>query len=729
MCASLRRCLSGSSLAVLLLARAAFAQQPYGLDTRAPVRPYLNNVMPPRAGDFAFPPTLSATGAFSDVRNLVPSAGLIPYTVNSPLWSDGAVKTRWMAVPNDGPPYTASEQIGFAPTGEWSFPNGTVFIKHFELTTNEVTGEKTRLETRLLVRDAGGAVYGVTYKWRPDNSDADLLPDGLEENIAITTATGATRVQTWTYPGRLDCLFCHNPAANYVLGVKTHQLNGDYLYPSTGRTDNQLRTMAHLGLLNPTPSEASIATYLRSISVTTPNAPIQYRIRSWIDSNCSQCHRPNGFCPQFDARFYTPLNRQNLVDTYVKFRDLAGSELYRRDNSIGLNKMPPLAKNVVHEAAMTVLRQWIASPLEVLSVYLSGDANHLAVRFNSHIDPITAANPANYSLEQGAIVARAMLSTEPHTVILTVSRLAERASNALTVTGVQDTAPSANTIWPYSRTQFVAQYRPSSNVTRLANASGRVRINASKQIAIQGFIVRGADRKRVMIRAIGPSLRGNSFSAVLADPVLELYDQTGRLLMVNDNWSDNANQQEIIDSGLAPGAPFESVILARLPSDLNGVSYTAVLRGANGATGIGLLEVYDLDDGLGSAILNTSTRAHVDAGESNVLIGGMILGQQNSNTNLQVVVRAIGQALSAYGIDDALQDPTLALYDQNGNQIAANDNWKDTQEADLRASGMAPQFDRDAALVKTLPPGNYTAVVRGKYNTTGTALVETYVVK
>ena len=157
------------------------------------------------------------------------------------------MKSRWIALPNDGPPYDRDEQINFVPTGEWTFPNGTVFVKEFDLIVNEQTQEKKRLETRLLVRDEYGAVYGVTYKWRDDYSDADLLPDGLDEDIPILEPTATTRIQTWHYPSRAECLFCHNPPASYVLGAKTHQLNGTFSYPSTGRTDNQLRTFNHLG--------------------------------------------------------------------------------------------------------------------------------------------------------------------------------------------------------------------------------------------------------------------------------------------------------------------------------------------------------------------------------------------------------------------------------------------------------------------------------------------------
>ena len=489
----LRRWLRASSLAIGLIGSVALGQAPYGLDTRAPIGPYLNNIMPPRNGAFAFPSVLSATGAFSNVSTLAPATGVIPYTVNSPLWSDNAIKSRWVAVPNDGPPYTSDEQINFVPVGEWSFPNGTVFIKHFELTVNEITGERKRLETRLLVRNEDGAVYGVTYKWRADNSDADLLPGALDEDIAITTSSGATRIQKWSYPGRGQCLACHTSAANYVLGVKTHQMNGNFTYPATGRTDNQLRTFAHIGLLNPTPSEADIPTYLKSVAVSDTSVPVQHRMRSWIDANCSQCHRPGGSGPGYDARFYTPLENQNLINTYVRFRDVAGSPLYQRDNALDDTKMPPLAKNLVDEAAMAALRQWIASPLEVLSAYFYQDTSHLAVRFNSHVDPATATVASNYSLVQPDIpVTEAVMSSEPDTVILTLSPLNPNQTYVLTTSNVQDTAPSANTIWPQTQMSFAAQYVPDSTANRLANISTRLQVGVGDDVLIGGFIVRGS---------------------------------------------------------------------------------------------------------------------------------------------------------------------------------------------------------------------------------------------
>ena len=697
----------------------ALAQAPYGLDTRAPIGPYLNNTMPSYDGAFPFPEVLSATGAFTDVTNVVPSDGLIPYTVNSPLWSDAALKDRWMAVPNDGPPYGPDEQIDFVPTGEWTFPNGTVFVKEFDLIVNEITQERKRLETRLLVRDENGAVYGVTYKWRPDNSDADLLPGGLDEDIPIVNADGTTRIQTWTYPSRSECLFCHNPPASYVLGPKTHQLNGNFTYPATGRTDNQLRTLNHLGMLNPSVDEADIPSLLHSVLITDATQPVQLRMRSWIDSNCSQCHRPGGYGPGYDARFYTPLEDQGLINNYVQFRDLDGSMLYQRDNALDATKMPPLAKNLVHEAAMANLRQWVASPLEVLSVNFDQDNSHLLVRFNSHVDPATATVASNYSLDQNQVVTEAVMGSEPDTVVLTCSPLVQNATYSLSTRNIQDTALSANTVWLDRAIPFVAQFAPVPTAHFLANLSTRVDVGTGDDAMIAGFITRGGPTKRMMIRALGGSLAASGVENALADPVLDLYDSNGVLIATNDNWQENANEQEIIDTGLAPTLENEATILMQVPSDDAGIAYTAVLRGVGDTTGIGLLEVYDLDLGIGPNVQNISTRGRVNVGEG-VLIGGVIVLGSSSE---DVIVRALGPSLPVSG---SLADPQLELYDENGVLIRSNDNWRTDQSDEIIATSLPPADDSEAAIVASLAPASYTAVVRGAGQTTGVALVEIY---
>jgi uncharacterized repeat protein (TIGR03806 family) len=319
------------------------------------------------------PALLSGTAAFANTATLSPNPALIPYDVNSALWSDGATKTRWMGVPNNGAPYTTDEQIAFAPTGEWSFPPGTVFVKHFEIATNDANPSlKRRLETRLLVREEQGGVYGVTYKWRANNSDADLVTNSVSENIVITTPSGV-RTQTWFYPGPQDCLTCHTPSAGHVLGIKTRQLNGNFGYPSTGITDNQLRALNNVGLFTPAINEANITNYSKLVKVTDTATTLEQRVRSYLDANCAQCHRPGGVAANFDARFDTPLASQNILNGPVNNNfgiagarevapaSVAQSIMHLRVNTDGTGKMPPLARNVIDTNFVPVLAEWINS--------------------------------------------------------------------------------------------------------------------------------------------------------------------------------------------------------------------------------------------------------------------------------------------------------------------------------------------------------------------------------
>jgi uncharacterized repeat protein (TIGR03806 family) len=338
------------------------------------VSPFLNM---PTTFNGSLPPLLSQTGAFTNTPAMAPSAGLIPYDVNVPLWSDAAVKTRWMAVPNSGAPYTPDEQISFAPTGEWSFPVGTVFVKHFDLVTDESNpnAAKRRLETRFLVRNPNGSVYGVTYKWRAGNADGDLLTTSLSEPITITNADHTTRTQTWYYPSPADCLTCHTPAANYVLGAKTRQLNRSFAYASSGITDNELRTLNHIGLFDPAFDEAAIANYSHLSALTNTSASLEERARSYLDANCAQCHRPGGSGTTFDARYDTPLASQNIINALLQKgnlgldnarvvvpKDIWRSVLYVRMNTTDpAIKMPNLARNLIDTNAVHVMGDWINS--------------------------------------------------------------------------------------------------------------------------------------------------------------------------------------------------------------------------------------------------------------------------------------------------------------------------------------------------------------------------------
>jgi len=321
-------------------------------------------LMPSRA-DGMLPKLLSQTGAFKDTTHLTPAAALIPYDIIVPFWSDGAMKSRFVSVPDD-------QKIKFASAGEWAFPKGTVFVKTFELATDATNPNvKRRLETRLLVCDASGGVYGVTYKWRADDSDADLLATNLTEDILIKTATG-TRTQQWYYPSRQDCLVCHTANAGYVLGVKTRQLNRNFTYPS-GTTDNQLRAWNHIGLFDTNLDGADLKTFPKLARLDDTARSLEDRARSYLDANCAQCHRPRGTVAYFDARYDTPLARQSLVDGPVLIderidgprivapNDIWRSILFMRANTTEPFKMPPLARNMIDEQGMNLLRQWIES--------------------------------------------------------------------------------------------------------------------------------------------------------------------------------------------------------------------------------------------------------------------------------------------------------------------------------------------------------------------------------
>jgi len=246
-------------------------------------------------------------------------------------------------------------------------------------------------------------------------------------------------------------------------------------------------------------------------------------------------------------------------------------------------------------------------------------------------------------------------------------------------------------------------------------------VGTGDQVSIGGIIITEGEAKRVILRAIGPSLADFGVTDPLADPVLELHAGDGSLITSNDNWTDSPQMADIEATGLAPTNDLEPAIIATLEPGL----YTAVVSGKDGATGVGLVEAYDLDQGTASELGNISTRGFVETGD-NVMIGGFILGPDEAQ-NASVLMRAIGPSLSDFGVTDALADPVLELHDANGTLITSNDNWTDsTQMADIEATGLAPTNDLESAILMTLAPGGYTAIVAGNGDSTGVALVEIY---
>ena len=253
---------------------------------------------------------------------------------------------------------------------------------------------------------------------------------------------------------------------------------------------------------------------------------------------------------------------------------------------------------------------------------------------------------------------------------------------------------------------------------QLQNISSRLLIKTGNNVGIAGFVVGGTDPKKLLIRGLGPTLAQFNVTGVMQNPTLELHDGSGSLITTNDNWKDT-QQAEITATQLAPPADVEAAILATLQPG----AYTAIQADARGGTGVGLIEIYDVDPLAGSKLINISTRGLVQTG-NNVLIGGFSLAAGSGSNN--VVVRALGPSLAPLGVNNALPDPVVTLYDSNANVITANDNWKDSQSSSIENTGLQPPNDLDAAILVTLAAGNYTAIVTGRGGRTGVALVEVY---
>ena len=244
-----------------------------------------------------------------------------------------------------------------------------------------------------------------------------------------------------------------------------------------------------------------------------------------------------------------------------------------------------------------------------------------------------------------------------------------------------------------------------------------MRVEAGDNVLIAGFIVEGNTNKRLLIRGIGPSLGAFGIADALQDPILQLFSGNTDL-GVNDNWQDNPNAAEIITTGFAPANLKEAALLLTVAPG----TYTVALRGVNNTTGVGLVEVYDLDASSPAKVVNISTRGFVLTGE-NVMIGGFII---TGNDSSQLAIRAIGPSLGLFGVPTPLADPLLEIHDGNGATLQTNNNWRDSQEAALQNAGLAPSDDLESAILISVPPGSYTATVKGADGGTGNGLVEVY---
>lgn len=322
------------------------------------------------APDQQMPDKLSGTRLFADLRALKPATYLVPFEVNTPLWSDRAAKQRWIALPK-----------GQKITGNWSerwrFPTGTVTVKHFDLPLDERDPKNPatlrRLETRVLICDDQGGVFGAAYRWNDDLTDASIVDFPQTEVIDYVDAQGTPRKQTWYYPGRFECLTCHNPQTDLVLAFNARQLNRDVMID--GLRENQLVRFARAGMFENPWTEAQLESLPHLAPIDDPQASIEHRVRSYLDANCAHCHRPHVYTGTWDARFQTPLELQRIIGNVAMFHqindpqarvvrpgDLEHSYMYKRISSnVSYMKMPPIGRNVIDDQAAALIGQWIQS--------------------------------------------------------------------------------------------------------------------------------------------------------------------------------------------------------------------------------------------------------------------------------------------------------------------------------------------------------------------------------
>src|SRR5262249_6735232 len=243
-----------------------------------------------------------------DTKSLSPNPALIPYEVNVPLWSDRAKKQRWIGL-------SSAEKIDGDPAGHWNFPVGTVLVKQFDLPLDERdndAGPIRRLETRVLVRDKQGGVYGATYRWNDDQTDADLLTSAQTEEIEYVDKQGTSQKQTWFYPGQIDCKACHNDVAGGVLGFSARQLNRDTIVG--GMVENQLVRFSRAGMVTFDCPQSKVNALPKLTEFSDTSASVEDRMRSYLDANCSHCHQRRNHYGAWDARIEIPLSWQGIIE-------------------------------------------------------------------------------------------------------------------------------------------------------------------------------------------------------------------------------------------------------------------------------------------------------------------------------------------------------------------------------------------------------------------------------
>ena len=315
-----------------------------------------------------YPGTLGATGLFADLTDLSPAPGLLPYQINLPFWSDYAIKRRWFAIPE------AASKMTWSRDGEWSFPNGQFWVKHFDMeTTRGNPATRKRLETRLLVKNATGA-YGVSYRWNEAGTDATLVGDPGEEFDLSLIVNGAPQTQRWRIPSRSECMTCHTPQAGYALSTNTRQYNLHNIIH--GFSGNQIDVLREGGYFSNSPESSNLLP--RHLRPEENTYPVEARVRSYLAVNCAYCHKDGGTAApsMWDGRHELTLEQTGLIlgnasnnggnplNKLVVPGDTTHSILLNRTAATnGFTRMPPLGSTVVDPAGVDLLIAWIQNEL------------------------------------------------------------------------------------------------------------------------------------------------------------------------------------------------------------------------------------------------------------------------------------------------------------------------------------------------------------------------------
>jgi uncharacterized repeat protein (TIGR03806 family) len=602
----------------------------------------------PNAGGAPLPATLAATGIFSDVAALAPAPGVVPYAINAPFWSDHARKTRWFALPN------TTSAFAFKADGAWTLPAGAVWVKHFDLELRRgVPASARRVETRVLVKTAGG-LYGATYRWNDAQTDAALVAEGGGfQSYAVTETDGTVRTQTWSFPSRDACLACHTEGGGGALSFNTRQLNR----PSPGSAANQLAALAAAGYLDTAPAAMPPAAALPALADPADTAlATEARARAYLDANCAQCHRPSGTAlGAFDARARTPLSLTRLVggalvatpaataaDRVLVPGNAARSMLLRRMAGDRVGRMPAIGTHERDLAGEALLRLWIDDlarprpPSRLLNLaararvgtgddilipgfYIGGTtAKSVLVRaVGPGLAPFgvtgALARPVLtlFDGRQQAFATNTRWSTSPDAGAIRAA--AARVGAFALPEGSADSAllvtlpPGAYTAQAVGadRTSGVALVEiydadpaPDPAVApRLINTAVRAQVGTGAGVLIPGLVVSAGAAKTVLIRAVGPTLGAAPFHVpgTLAQPVLTLF-AGDEAFLTNAGWSAAVNAAEIrataarVGAFALPDGSRDSALLVTLSPG----PYTVQVAGANGTTGVALVEIYEV---------------------------------------------------------------------------------------------------------------------------------------